>query len=119
MVSPGDSSVPAKSEPIMTTLAPAAMALVTSPEYLIPPSAITGMPSSRQARAASAIAVICGTPAPVTMPVVQLEPGPTPTLLSSPPLRTTSQAPSTVLTLPAGTSTSANLHLIALPTHIQ
>ena len=43
MVSPGLSSTPAKSEPIMTTLAPAAMALVMSPEYLMPPSAMTGM----------------------------------------------------------------------------
>ena len=46
MVSPGDSSTPAKSEPIMTTPAPAAMALVTSPEYLMPPSATSGMPVS-------------------------------------------------------------------------
>ena len=42
MVSPGLSSVPASSEPIMTQLAPAAMALVMSPEYLMPPSAMTG-----------------------------------------------------------------------------
>jgi hypothetical protein len=46
MVSPGLSSTPAKSEPIMQTLAPAAMALVTSPEYLMPPSAMMGMPRS-------------------------------------------------------------------------
>ena len=47
MVSPGLSSTPAKSEPIITELAPAAMALVISPEYLMPPSAMTGMPCSR------------------------------------------------------------------------
>jgi hypothetical protein len=34
--------VPAKSEPIITLWAPAAMALATSPEYLTPPSAMTG-----------------------------------------------------------------------------
>ena len=33
-----------------------------SPEYLMPPSAMMGTPASRVARAASAIAVICGTP---------------------------------------------------------
>ena len=48
MVSPGDSSTPAKSEPIMTMDAPAAMALVMSPEYLMPPSAMMGMPRLRR-----------------------------------------------------------------------
>ena len=43
MVSPGLSSTPANSEPIMMVLAPAAMALVMSPEYLMPPSAMSGM----------------------------------------------------------------------------
>ena len=42
MVSPGDSSVPAKSDPIITDDAPAAKALVMSPEYLMPPSAMMG-----------------------------------------------------------------------------
>ena len=65
----------------MTQLAPAAMALVMSPEYLMPPSAMTGTSLSRVARAASAMAVICGTPAPVTTRVVQMEPGPMPTLM--------------------------------------
>jgi hypothetical protein len=41
-VSPGLSSVPAKRLPIMTLSAPAAMALVMSPENLMPPSAMTG-----------------------------------------------------------------------------
>src|SRR5438876_2284559 len=40
--SPGLSSVPASIEPIITLSAPAARAFTTSPEYLIPPSAITG-----------------------------------------------------------------------------
>src|SRR5262245_58295534 len=50
MVSPGLSSVPAKSEPIITDVAPAAIALVRSPENLMPPSAMTGMPGSAAAR---------------------------------------------------------------------
>src|SRR5665213_4575922 len=70
MVSPGLSSTPANSEPIITELAPAAIALVTSPEYLMPPSAITGMPRSRAARYASATAVICGMPARAGMPQI-------------------------------------------------
>ena len=43
---PGASSQPANIEPIIHTLAPAARAFVISPEYLIPPSAITGTPYS-------------------------------------------------------------------------
>jgi hypothetical protein len=46
IVSPGDSSTPAKSEPAIMESAPAAIALAISPEYLIPPSAITGIPES-------------------------------------------------------------------------
>src|SRR5216684_503874 len=42
MVSPGASSVPANRLPIITQEAPAAMALVMSPENLIPPSAMIG-----------------------------------------------------------------------------
>ena len=78
----------------MHTLAPAAMALVTSPEYLMPPSAMTGMPRGWAARAASAMAVICGIPAPVTMRVVQMEPGPMPTLMASAPASISAWAPS-------------------------
>jgi hypothetical protein len=61
------------------------MALVISPENLMPPSAISGTPDSRAARLHSAIAVSCGTPAPETMRVVQMEPGPMPTLMPSTP----------------------------------
>ena len=43
---PGLSSQPAKMLPIMQTFPPAAMALVMSPEYLMPPSAMIGMPYS-------------------------------------------------------------------------
>ena len=69
----------------MTASAPAAMALVTSPENLMPPSEISGTPEPRVARAHSAMAVICGTPAPLTTRVVQMEPGPMPTLMPSAP----------------------------------
>ena len=51
--SPGASSQPASSEPIITESAPATSALAISPEYLIPPSAITGTPAGPQTRAAS------------------------------------------------------------------
>ena len=44
IVSPGDSSVPASIEPIITEEPPAASALTMSPEYLSPPSAIKGTP---------------------------------------------------------------------------
>src|SRR5437763_8360546 len=40
--SPGLSSVPASIDPIITLSAPAASAFTTSPEYLMPTSAITG-----------------------------------------------------------------------------
>ena len=45
IVSPGLSSVPASRLPIITVSAPAAIAFVTSPENLMPPSAISGMPA--------------------------------------------------------------------------
>ena len=45
--------------------------------------------------------MICGTPAPVTMRVVQVEPGPTPTFTASAPRSTRSRVPSAVATLPA------------------
>ena len=52
-----------------------------SPKNLMPPSAITGTPDfARPARAASMTAVNCGTPTPATMRVVQIDPGPIPTL---------------------------------------
>ena len=43
---------------------------------------------------ASAMAVICGMPAPVTMRVVQMEPGPMPTLIASAPASIRAMAPS-------------------------
>ena len=44
----------------MTQLAPAAMALATSPEKRMPPSAITGTPVPSRASTASEMAVIWG-----------------------------------------------------------
>ena len=66
----------------MAQSAPAASALARSPEYLMPPSAITGVPVLRATSTASMIAVSCGTPTPATMRVVQIEPGPMPTLIA-------------------------------------
>src|SRR5215471_14981971 len=85
IISPGLSSVPANKEPIITASAPAAIALVMSPEYLTPPSAIIGTPEPNADFAQSIIAVICGTPAPLTTLVVQIDPGPIPTLIPSTP----------------------------------
>ena len=48
----------------------------------MPPSAITGMSGFCAASTASMIAVSCGTPTPATMRVVQIEPGPMPTLIA-------------------------------------
>ena len=57
----------------------AAIALAISPENLIPPSAMTGTSCSFKADTTLAIAEICGTPTPVTILVVHIEPGPMPT----------------------------------------
>src|ERR1700690_3828274 len=75
-MSPGASSVPAKSEPIITLLAPAAIALTTSPENLTPPSDTIGTPRRFAARAQSNTADTCGTPTPATTRVVQMLPRP-------------------------------------------
>ena len=52
------------------------------------------------------MAVICGTPTPATTRVVQMEPGPTPTLTPSAPASTSAWAPARVAMLPPITSTS-------------
>jgi hypothetical protein len=85
ITSPGASSVPANMEPIITVDAPAASALEMSPEKRMPPSAIHGTPVPSSASATLEIAVICGTPTPATIRVVQIEPGPMPTLTASAP----------------------------------
>ena len=86
--------MPASILPTITALAPAAMALGTSPVCLIPPSAMTGTPASNPATLASQIAVICGTPTPVTTRVVQMLPGPMPTFTASAPASIRARAPS-------------------------
>ena len=45
-------------------------------------------------------AVICGTPQPVTILVVQIEPGPIPTLTALTPASAKAKAPAAVATLP-------------------
>ena len=104
-VSPGASSVPASSEPTITVDAPAASALAMSPLVRMPPSAITGTPLLAAAAAAAMIAVSCGTPTPATIRVVQIEPGPMPTLIASAPASISALAASAVATLPATTWT--------------
>src|SRR5213076_1069712 len=93
---------PASIDPIITLSAPAASAFTTSPEYLMPPSAITG--TSTAPRTASRIAVTWGTPTPVTTRVVQIEPGPTPTFTASTPRSTSARAPASVATFPPTSS---------------
>ena len=72
----------------------------------MPPSAITGTSAFLAASTASMIAVSCGTPTPATMRVVQIEPGPMPTLIASAPASISACAPSAVATLPAMTCTA-------------
>ncbi len=101
MTSPGLSSVPASIEPIMTVSAPAATALAASPENFTPPSAMTGTPYLRATAETSAMAVSWGTPTPATTRVVQMEPGPMPTLTAEAPARMQASAASAVAMLPA------------------
>ena len=86
--------MPAKRLPIITHDAPAASAFEMSPEYLMPPSAMMATSVPFAALAASMMAVNCGTPAPVTTRVVQMEPGPMPTFSPSMPSEINSFAPS-------------------------
>ena len=105
-ISPGASRDAASKLPSITASAPAPIAFATSPEYLIPPSAITGMPESAAASATSEIAVSCGTPTPATIRVVHIEPGPIPTLSASTPIEIKSSAASAVAMLPTHNSAS-------------
>src|SRR3954465_11583436 len=101
MISPGASSLPANRLPTITVCAPAAIALAMSPEYLIPPSATRLVLVDASALAQSLMAVIWGTPTPATTGVVQIDPGPIPTLTASAPALDSASAPSPVATLPA------------------
>src|SRR5512146_1881033 len=112
MTSPGDSSVPARSEPIMIVEAPAASAFTTSPENFTPPSEMIGTPYFSAARLQSSTAVICGTPTPATTRVVQIEPGPTPHFTASTPALQSASAASKVATLPATTSIPLKFALV-------
>ena len=87
----------------MTVSAPAASALTRSPDVLTPPSAMTGRarPVSAMPATLSMMAVNWGTPKPVTTRVVQMDPGPMPTLMASAPASANSRAPSRDATLPA------------------
>ena len=62
-------------------------------------------PASSQTGAASMIAVSCGMPTPATIRVVQIEPGPIPTLTASAPDPINALVPSAVATFPATTWT--------------
>ncbi len=101
MDSPGLSSQPAKSEPIITAAAPPASALTISPLNFMPPSAITGMLFFPASPAQSIIALNCGTPIPAIILVVQIEPGPIPILTASAPLSIKYLQAEAVATLPA------------------
>jgi hypothetical protein len=96
----------------MAQSAPAASAFARSPEYFIPPSAITGVLLRFATSTASMIAVSCGTPTPATTRVVQIEPGPMPTLIESAPASIRAFAPSAVAILPATTCTAFDMRLI-------
>ena len=62
---------------------------------------------------ASMTAVICGTPMPATIRVVQMEPGPIPTLTQSAPALMRSSVPFAVATLPTMTCRSGYAALIS------
>ncbi len=71
-----------------------------SPEYLIPPSEITGILALPATETTSRTAVIWGTPTPAITRVVQMEPGPMPTFRAEAPASISSRAPSAVTMLP-------------------
>ena len=79
----------------------------------MPPSAISGTSVPCSAAATSPTAVSCGTPTPATMRVVQMEPGPMPTLTASAPASTSMRAASPVAMLPAMTCRSGWWRLIS------
>ena len=73
--------------------------------YLTPPSAIIGTLFLTLLQT-SRIAENCGTPTPATILVVQMEPGPIPTLIPSAPAFNKNFAASAVAMFPTTTSTS-------------
>ncbi len=109
---PGLSSVPPNRLPTITDEEPAASALVKSPEFLIPPSEITGISYFLEIFTLSKIAVSCGTPEPVITLVIHIEPDPTPTFTASTPTLIKSSVPLPVAILPAINSQSLNAFFI-------
>ena len=101
IVSPGDSCVPANSDPSITQSAPAAIAFVISPVCLTPPSAITVIPVPARALLTLNIADNCGDPTPAIILVVHIDPGPIPTLTPSAPAFARNLAASAVTMFPA------------------
>ena len=86
-ISPGHSSVAAKINPETTAHAPVANDFTMSPEFFIPASGINVLPNSFAAFAVSIKEVNIGTPQPVLILVVQIDPAPMPTSkLSAPAL---------------------------------
>ena len=75
----------------------------------MPPSAIKGTPVPSRAAATSATALICGTPTPATIRVVQIEPGPIPTLTPSAPASASALAAEPVAMLPPITCSSGKV----------
>ena len=71
----------------------------------MPPSAMIGTPAAFAGTDASRIEVICGAPTPATTRVVQMEPGPIPTLIASAPASIMAFAALRVARLPPMTST--------------
>ena len=78
----------------------------------MPPSAITGIPAGPAVFIALKIAVICGTPTPEMIRVVQIDPGPIPTLTASAPASIKSFTPLGRRNVPATTWIS-NFFLIS------
>ena len=78
----------------------------------MPPSAMMGMPYLLAISALSITAVICGTPTPATTRVVQMEPGPMPTLTQSAPAWMSASVAAAVATLPAMSCASGYFALI-------
>ena len=93
--------MPANNDPIITASAPAANAFARSPEYLIPPSEIIFTLLFLTPFLTASIALNCGTPIPATSLVVQIDPGPIPTLRISTPNFIKNLAASAVATFPA------------------
>ena len=83
-----------------------------SPVYLIPPSAITGIPDPEIALETSITAESWGNPTPAITLVVQIDPGPIPTLTASAPASTKYFAASPVAIFPTITSRLGNFFFI-------